>query len=249
MESPEVQTQSHEAVVRKHGCLTSCMAIVITSTLLLSLLVYVLYRLFVPTITNEELSTAVITTLARESSESFLVTGTLTFATTVESSSEYTFLPGILNLDLGTTTARVRAPGRVSYGFDVSTIEATDISYSDDEFVEIEMPTLAIFSVEPALEDVEIETEVGWARLYQGSGREREQAALREIRPRMRAAAEQHLETDPTRPRINTAKALVAMLSPALESAGVDDPHFRFRFPTGAVLELHTSDLEEGDLR
>src|SRR5690606_21384564 len=54
-----------------------------------------------PRLTEERVRTAVITTLAEEAPASFFVTGTLTFATTVEGRSDKTLLPGLLNLDLG----------------------------------------------------------------------------------------------------------------------------------------------------
>jgi hypothetical protein len=190
-----------------------------------------------PRLTEETVQTTVLTTLAEEAPASFYVTGTLTFATTVEGRSEKTLLPGLLNLDLGSTNATVRVPGRVAYGFDVRRITASGIRLAEDGTVEVDVPPLSVFSVEPELERAEIETEVGWARLYRSSGREMEQLALRRIRPAMRETAERHLQRSET-PALNTAQALVLMLTPSLQAAGLPAPRFRFRVGDGAVLEL-----------
>lgn len=247
METLPDSATAQEEQAKRRGCLFGCVAMFLAVVMVVCLILYAV-RVFIPSVSEEEVVSTVITTLARESEESFLITGTLTFSTTVESSSDLTLLPGVLDIDLGTTTARVRAPGRVSYGFDVSELGVEDIAYAEDGAVEVELPSLSIFSVEPELEHVEIETDVGWARLYRGSGREREQAALREVRPRMRAAAERHLSSDASGPSQNTARALVEMLSPVLRSAGVGDPLFRFRYPTGEVLEIRSSTLELSEL-
>ncbi|MDX1438287.1 MAG: DUF4230 domain-containing protein [Rubricoccaceae bacterium] len=240
MDPQEEQSISRsDSQADKHGCLTGCIAIGLVAVLVLCLLLYGGVRLLQPRISEEKVESTVLTTLARESAASFLVTGALTFATTVESRSTRTVLPGILNLDLGTTTARVRAPGVVSYGFDVRDFESGDIRYLDNGVVDVRLPDISIFSVEPEMESLEIETEVGWARLYRGSGREREQVALREIRPRMRSAAEQYLTNQPAGAQRNTAEALVEMLTPVLETAGLEDPQFTFRFGNGEVLTLN----------
>ena len=190
-----------------------------------------------PRLTEEQVQTTVVTTLAEEAPASFLVTGTLTFATTVEGRSEKTLLPGLLDLDLGTTRAEVRVPGRVAYGFDVRRIRASDIRLTGDGVVEVDVPDLAVFSVEPELERVEMRTEVGWARLHSSSGQRVEQLTLRQVRPAMRQSAERYLGQSES-PRLNTAEALARLLTPPLQAAGLPAPRFRFHLPNGAVLEL-----------
>lgn len=192
---------------------------------------------FRPRLTEEAVQTAVITTLAEEAPASFFVTGTLTFATTVEGRSEKTLLPGLLNLDLGTTRAEVRVPGRVAYGFDVRRLRPSDIRFTEDGVVEVAVPVLTVFSVEPELERAELRTEVGWARLHRSSGQRMERRALEEIRPAMREVAERHLSRAES-PRLNTAEALAHLLTPPLQAAGLPSPRFRFRLSNGAVLEL-----------
>ncbi len=212
----------------------------------LALVAVVLVAVFAlrPRLTEEEVQTAVITTLAEEAPASFLVTGTLTFATTVEGRSEKTLLPGLLNLDLGTTRAEVRVPGRVAYGFDLRRLRASDIRFAEDGVVEVALPALAVFSVEPELERAEMRTDVGWARLHESSGQEMEALVLGRIRPAMRETAERHLGRSET-PRMNTAEALVRLLTPPLEAAGLASPRFRFRLAGGAMVELDGAAVED----
>src|SRR5690606_17382168 len=193
-----------------------------------------------PRLTEETVRTAVVTTLAEEAPASFFVTGTLTFATTVEGRSDKTLLPGLLNLDLGTTRAEVRVPGRVAYGFDVRRLRPSDIRFTEEGVVEVAMPALEVFSVEPELERAEVRTDVGWARLHRSSGQRVEEVTLREVRPAMRASAERYLGRSESL-RLNTAGALVHLLTPPLEAAGLPSPRFRFRLPGGAVLELDSA--------
>ncbi|HLT45629.1 MAG TPA: DUF4230 domain-containing protein [Rubricoccaceae bacterium] len=190
-----------------------------------------------PRLTEEEVRATVVTTLAEEAPASFFVTGTLTFATTVEGRSDKTLLPGLLDLDLGTTRAEVRVPGRVAYGFDVRRLRPSDIRFTEEGVVEVAVPALAVFSVEPELERAELRTEVGWARLHRSSGQRVEALTLREVRPAMRASAERYLGQSES-PRLNTAEALAHLLTPPLRAAGLPSPRFRFRLPSGAVLEL-----------
>ena len=204
-----------------------------------------------PRLTEERIQETVISTLASEAQESFYVTGTLTFSSTVESRSEKKFLPGILNLNLGTTTATVRVPGRVAYGFHVTSLRPEHIRYieghfTDDGVVEVELPRLEVFSVEPELENVDIQTEVGWARLHRSSGQEMEQRALRAIRPTMRATAERHLANSET-PELNTAEALARLLTPPLEAGGFSAPRFRFHLASGGTLEIDASEAPSYD--
>ena len=190
-----------------------------------------------PRLTEEAVQTAIVTTLAEEAPASFFITGTLTFATTVEGRSDKTLLPGLLNLDLGTTRAEVRVPGRVAYGFDVRRLRPSDIGFTEDGVVEVDLPALEVFSVEPELERAEMRTDVGWARLHRSSGQRVEQLALQEVRPAMRASAERFLDQSES-PRLHTAEAMAHLLTPPLQAAGLASPRYRFRLPGGTVLEL-----------
>ena len=192
--------------------------------------------LFNQRVTEEEVRQTVITTLQAETPASFLVTGVLDItATTTVENTKYLF-PDLLRLDLGTTRARVRLPGRVAYGFDVSVLRPEDIVLGEDGVVEVALPDLSVFSVEPELEAMEIETDVGWARTHARSGQRTTQRAMQFAQQALREQADKHLQKT-TQPRINTAEALQRMLTPALQAAGIDEPQFRFRVGPHLVME------------
>lgn len=192
--------------------------------------------LFNQRVTETEVRQTVITTLQAETPASFLVTGVLDItATTTVENTRYLF-PDLLRLDMGTTRARVRLPGRVAYGFDVSVLRPEDIMLGEDGVIEVALPDLSVFSVEPELEAMEIETDVGWARTHARSGQQTTQRAMQVAQRALRAQAEKHLQNT-TQPRINTAEALQRMLTPALQAAGIDEPRFRFRVGPHLVME------------
>lgn len=192
----------------------------------------------------------VITTVQEESPASFLVTGTLDIRATVAvdssqfmTSSWLTALvssaqPGALSLLRGRARTEVRVPGRVSYGFDVQTLTPSMIRLSDGGVVGLELPALSVHSVEPALPKLEVRTSSeGWLRVYDpGVGENVRVQALKQIEPAFRRQAQRRIETA-TQPRVNTARALEAMLRPALQAAGVENPRFRIRVGERLVLQ------------
>ena len=178
------------------------------------------------TLSESEVRTVIVDTFLRDREESFFVTGTVTFSTSVISESAKTFLPGVLNLDLGMTQATVRAPGRAAYGFDTRILGGEDITLAGDT-VTIRLPALEVFAVEPDLEQVEIQVDVGWARLYRDSGQAQTLAALRQLQPAMRARATTYLSSSDV-PNENTVRAVEGFLRPVLAAAGLDEPIFRF---------------------
>ncbi|MEM8559532.1 MAG: DUF4230 domain-containing protein [Bacteroidota bacterium] len=169
-------------------------------------------------LTTSEAQTIVVDTLLRDRPESFLVTGTLEFSTDLEQRSRKVLLPGVLDLDLGTTVVRVRAPARAAYGFDARTFDAGAIVVRGDTLV-LPRPPLEVFAVEPDLAAMEMETETGWARMQGRSGNTQERVALRQLLPAMRDRAERYL-LDAEPPRANTAAAVERMLQPVFEAAG-----------------------------
>lgn len=185
-----------------------------------------------PRWTEEQVQTTVLTTLERETPESFLVTGSVTLNAEAEVSNTRWFRPLMAPpVNLGTTTATVRLPGRVSYGFDVRTLTPEHIRLGEDGVVEVALPELTIFAVEPNLEAVEVRTTVGWARTRAGSGEIAQQAAFAEVQRALRSQAEAHL-ADHTQPLVNTTAALKAMLMPVLESLGMEAPEMRVHIPS-----------------
>lgn len=175
-----------------------------------------------PSVTESEVRTVVVDTFLREQPESFLITGTITFTTSVISESSKTLLPGVLNLDLGTTVATVRAPGRAAYGFDASVFSAEDIRLFGDTVV-VRLPALQVFAVEPDLEQLEEQVDVGWARMYRSSGQAQSLQALRQLQPAMRQRALEFLATSDY-PQENTRQAVERLIAPALQAAGIRNP-------------------------
>ncbi|MEL7364115.1 MAG: hypothetical protein AAFN13_18710, partial [Bacteroidota bacterium] len=153
-------------------------------------------------LTEAEARTIVVDTLLRDRPEAFLVTGTLEFATGLEQRSSKVLLPGVLDIDLGTTVVRVRAPARAAYGFDATAWHTDALRVRGDTLV-LPLPQLTVFAVEPDLAAMEMETETGWARTQGRSGNTQERAALRQLLPAMRDRAERYL-LDAAPPRANT---------------------------------------------
>ena len=189
-----------------------------------------------PRITEEEVRTAIVATLQREAPASFYVTGTLDLTTTATLENTKRFLPDVLDFSLGTTEAVVRLPGRAHYGFDVRHLRPQDVRLREDGTVEVTLPPLRIYAVEPDLNAMEVQTSVGWARMYRRSGRRVEQQAVRFAEDALRQQAEAHL-TEAVQPRVHTAEAMEVLLRPVLQAAGVEHPTFRFQVGPELVLQ------------
>lgn len=178
----------------------------------------------VPRITDEEVRRVVHATLQREAPASFLVTGELDLtATATVRNTRYLRL---LRLNLGTSSATVRVPARASYGFDVRALDPAMIQVLDS-VVEVRLPPLRIYAVDANLSGMEVRTERGWARVSGAAEASARDAALESVDEAMRAQAAAYLE-DSSQPRVNTARALELMLTPALVAAGLEEPRFRF---------------------
>lgn len=188
-----------------------------------------------PRFTEEDLRTAVTTTLQEEVPQSFLITGRLTLSATLTATSSRYLLRDLLGLNVGTSTATVRIPGYVAYGFDVQNLRPDDIRFAEDGVVEVTIPELSIYSIEPVLEEMEVETARGFFRSQESTQRQMERA-LEHVRPALRQQGDNYLYSN-SQPRINTAVALRAMLRPALVAAGLQDPQFRFHIGGTIVVE------------
>lgn len=180
-----------------------------------------------PQLSQTDIRDVVYSTIQRESSASFLITGTLEITTTTRVENTRTLLPRIVGIDLGTTSATVRVPGRVSYGIDVRQLTAEMITVIGDT-IEVIVPDPTVYSVEPNLSQLEVETQRGWLRLSQATTEEVRGRAIELVQGTMRAQGVRHLQNS-SQPRINTADALYEMLRPALIAAGLDDPQIRFQ--------------------
>lgn len=184
----------------------------------------------------------VITTVQKEAPASFLVTGTIHISTTVAiDSSDYVTpdwlthvlgqtQPTVLSLLKGGSRTEVRVPGRISYGFDVRSLTAEMISVERGGVIAVDLPELSVHSVEPELSQLQVRSSTdGWMRVFPSSVREDvRKRALAGVEEAFRTQAQARLRSA-TQPRVNTARALEKMLTPALKAAGIEDPRFRMQ--------------------
>lgn len=189
-------------------------------------------------LSEETVETTILTTLQQEVEQSFYVTGRLRLTVETAHRSTTRVLPGVLDLETGSTTVELRVPGHVSYGFDVRELGSEDIRLLPDGIVEVRLPDLSVDAVEPILEQAEIRTDVGgWERFDRDAERTTLRRALAQVRPALHEQAEHHMANS-EQSRLNTARALRRLLSPPLEVAGLEAPRFRFVLAPGDTLEL-----------
>ncbi len=185
-------------------------------------------------ISESEVREAVYAAIQQEADTSFLITGYIDVATTTRVENTPVLLPNVLGLRLGTTSVTVRVPGRVSYGFAASALRPEMIRVHGDT-VDFTLPPLAVYSAEPDLAAMEVETNTGWARAP-ARVQETERQAIRQLSETLHRQGELHLQQT-MQPRVNTARALQTMLTPVLRSAGMENPYFRILLGDGLVLE------------
>ena len=179
-------------------------------------------------VSEEEVQSAVLTTLQQEAPEEFLVTGRL--SSSLSGSSARRWRLRLLNIETGRAEVNVRVPATMTYGFSLRDLEADDIRFREEGVVEVVLPGLEVFSVEPELEDAEVDIDVsGQARLGPSLTERTLEQTLRRVRPALREQAEAYLASS-DQPAVNSARALRRMLSTPLEAAGVDVEQVRFRF-------------------
>lgn len=190
----------------------------------------------------------VVTTIQEEAPASVMVTGKLQIATTIDVDSTSTMTPEwattmlrlthpeLIGFTTGTASVRLRIPGTVSYGFDVRDLTPAMITV-EEGIVAVELPPLSVQAVEPDLTKLEVQTSTsGWMKMFTGEMEEEvRKNALARVQETLRSQAEARLASS-TQPRINTARALRAMLRPPLQAAGLGDPQFRFRIGDDLVL-------------
>lgn len=193
-------------------------------------------KAMLPRLTEDEVRQTVTTAITAERPDAFLVTGTLDVTATVRQASRQVFLPGVIDLDLGTSSATVRVPGRASYGFDVRTLRPEDVRLGEDGVVEVVVPKLSVHSVEPDLAKLEVETSRGWLRT-DASVAALQTLATRNLTAALRTQAEAYVAGEAVQAKTNTARALAAMLRPALVAAGMDAPRFRFVVSPSVTVE------------
>lgn len=187
-----------------------------------------------PQLTEEQVRDAMFTAIETEAPAAFLVTGQLGMNVRTRVENSKVLLPGLIGLNLGTTRATVRVPGRVSYGFEVDSLKPEMVRMMEDGVIELALPPLAVYATEADLGQLEVETSRGWARA--GSMEDAvERRALEIVEGAMRRQAVSHLRTS-YQPRVNTARAMERLLRPALRGLGMEDPVFRFRLGDDVVV-------------
>ncbi|WP_420455013.1 DUF4230 domain-containing protein [Rubrivirga sp.] len=179
-------------------------------------------------VSEEEVRGLVQTQIQQEAAEGFVVTGRL--SSTLSGSSARRWRIRLLDIETGRAEVAVRVPATMTYGFSLDAFDADAIRFRDDGVVEVVLPPLSVFSVEPELEDAEVDIDLsGQARLTPSMTERTVEQTLRRVRPALREQAEAHLR-DSDQPAINSARALRRVLAAPLEAAGVDLEAVRFRF-------------------
>ena len=179
-------------------------------------------------VSEEEVESAMLSTLQSEAAEDFLVTGRL--SSSLSGSSARRWRVRLLDIETGRAEVGVRVPATMTYGFSLSDLAPGDLDFQEGGVVEVRLPRLSVFSVEPELEEADIDIDLsGQARLTPSLTERTLEQTLRRVRPALREQAEAHLESS-DQPALNTARTLSRMLATPLEAAGVDVASVRFRF-------------------
>lgn len=181
-------------------------------------------------ITQHDVRQAVITHLIDEQQDAFLLAGYLDIAADITQENTKYLFPDYFEdmISLGTTRSTVRLPGRATYGIDLDQIYPVSVTFGPDSVVVITISGLEIKSVEPYLDQMQVRTEVGWARLSARSGRTVERKAIVFAQQALRDQAEEHLASS-AQPMVNAERAMNQMLAPVLQAAGVRNPVVRLR--------------------
>ena len=187
-------------------------------------------------LTEHDVRQVILTELKADEQTPFLVSGTLHLVADITEENTKYLLPELFedNFSLGTTWSNVRLPGKVSYGVDLNQLNLERIQVMADSQIVITLDQIEIQSVEAFLDEMEVHTEVGWARLHSRSGRSIERKALVEAQNALRGQAVTYLQTN-TQPLRNTEMALSQILSPVLQSVGIRNPIIRCRLAPAFV--------------
>jgi hypothetical protein len=212
----------------------SLLAAVLLLLVLVGVGLYLASRWERPRLADQDVREAVYSALHREADTTFVITGYVDLLATARVENTRVLLPNVLDLRLGTTRATVRVPGRVSYGFDLSGFTRENIRVRGDT-VELEIPGLQVYSAEPDLARLDVETTTGWAR-RPVSAQTAERRAVQLLTDALHEQGRAHLYST-LQPRVNTANSLRDLLTPTLQSMGVENPVFSIDMGDG--LHIH----------
>lgn len=176
-----------------------------------------------PGITEYDVRQMIITTIQQDADTSVFITGYLDLFVEIHLTDTKKIWPG---LSLGTNEVDLRVPGRASYGFSLEDFSDGDVDYSGGDTVDVYLPDIGIYSVETDLENLDMRTDMGWARFYSYSGRRMEREALRQVPGKIRETAEKRL-SDSDQPYEHTVRSVVALLTPVLKAGGLSNPVVR----------------------
>ena len=185
-------------------------------------------------IAPEEVRERIVATIQSEAKESILITGSIDLTGTVTVENVRTLLPGVLDIDLGSSRATVQVPGRVYYGFDVRELDRDKIRIRGDT-IEITVPQPRVISVDANLQELRVWSAKGWLRSSQ-SLQTVERTAMQRIDNVLARQAAQHVATS-AQPRVNSAEAIRRMVRPVVEAAGITNPVFQFQLTERLTLE------------
>ena len=189
---------------------------------------------------QDDIREAIRTGIEAEAAEGFVVTGRLASSTSGASTQRRRLR--LLDIEVGSARVGVRVPATMTYGFSLDDFDADAIRFRDGGVVEVLLPPLSVFSVEPELEAAEIDIAVtGTGRLSPEMTERTVERTLRGVRPALRSQAEGHLRRS-DQPAVNSARALRRMLAAPLEAADVDLDDVRFRFVIAPGDTLDVSD-------
>lgn len=178
--------------------------------------------------TEEDVRGVIRTEIEAEAAEGFVVTGRL--SSTLEGSSARRWRLRLLDVETGRAEVTVRVPASMTYGFSLNAFDADAIRFREGGVLEVLLPPLEVFSVEPEIEDADVEIDLSGQAVLTPSMTERTvEQTLRRVRPALREQAEGHLASS-DQPAVNSARALRRVLAAPLEAAGVDPAGVRFRF-------------------
>jgi hypothetical protein len=185
-------------------------------------------------IAPEEVRERIVATIQSEAKESILITGSIDLTGTVTVENVRTLLPGVLDIDLGSSRVTVQVPGRAYYGFDVRELDRDKIRIRGDT-IEITVPQPRVISVDANLQELRVWSAKGWLRSSQ-SLQTVERTAMQRIDNVLARQAAQHVATS-AQPRVNSAEAIRRMVRPVVEAAGITNPVFQFRLTERLTLE------------
>ena len=185
-------------------------------------------------ISSEELRERIVATIQSEAKQSLLITGSIDMTATVTVENARTLLPGLLDIDVGTSRATVQVPGRAYYGFDVRALDRNKIRVQGDT-IHVVVPPPRLISVDANLEQLRVWTQKGWLRSTQ-SLQSVERTAIQRIDNTLARQAARYISTS-AQPRVNSAEAIRNMIEPVLSASGIARPVFRFELDERLKME------------